>query len=62
MTKNINPFSLERKLFDESKHEILYILWKDCMPDDFCKLICKKGNFSYLNSKNVLQPKVSDIV
>ena len=32
------------------------------MPDDFYKFICKKENFSYLNSKNVLHPKVSDIV
>ena len=62
MTKNINPFSLERKLFDQSKHEMIYMLWKDCMPDEFFKFICKKENFSYLNSKNVLHPKVSDIV
>ena len=26
------------------------------------KFICKKENFSYLNSKNNFQPKVSDIV
>ena len=32
------------------------------MPDDFYKFSCKKENFSYLNSKNVLHPKVSDIV
>ena len=29
MTKNINPFSLERKLFDQAKHEMIYMLWKD---------------------------------
>ena len=62
MTKNINPFSLERRLFDQSKYEMFYMLWKDCMPCDFYKFICKKENFSYLNSKNVLHPKVSDIV
>ena len=62
MTKNINPFSLERKLYDQSKHEMIYMLWKDCMQDDFYKFICKKENFSYLNSKNVLLPKVSNIV
>ena len=62
MTNNINPFSLERKLFDKIKHEMIYMLWKDCMPDDFYKFICKKENFSYLNSKNVFHPNVSDII
>ena len=61
-TKYINPFSLECKINDQVKHEMIYILWKVCMPDDFYKFICKKENFSYLNSKNVLHPKVSDIV
>ena len=32
------------------------------MPVDFYKFICKKENFSYLNSKNLLHLKVSDIV
>ena len=62
MVKNLNPFSLERKLTDQSKHEMLYMLWKDCMTNDFYKFICKKENFSYLNGKNALYPKVSNIV
>ena len=61
-TKNITPFSLERKISDQSKHEMIYILWKECMPVDFYKFICRKENFSYLNSKNLLHLKVSDIV
>ena len=62
ITKNINPFLLERKIFNQSKHEMACMLWKECMPINFDKFICKKENFSYLNSKNVLHPKVSDIV
>ena len=62
MTKNINPFSLERMLFDQAKHEMIYMLSKDCMPDDFYKFFLKKEIFSYLNSKSVLHPKVSDNV
>ena len=62
MTKSINPFSLERMLFDQAKHEMIYMLWKDRMPDDFYKFICKKEIFSYLNSKSVLHPKVFDNV
>ena len=53
MTKNVNPFSLERKLFDQAKHKVVYKLWKECMQDDFYKFICKKENFSFLNSKSV---------
>ena len=57
MAKNINPFSLERIINDQAKHEMIYMLWKECMPICF-----QKENFSCLNSKNVLHPKVSDIV
>ena len=32
------------------------------MPQPFYKHICKDENFLYLNGKNVLQPKVSDII
>ena len=62
ITKNINRFLLERKISDQPKHEMIYLLWKECMPVDFFNFIYKKENFSYLNSKNVLDPKVSDIV
>ena len=30
--KNINPFSLDRKSNDQNKHEMIYMLWKECMP------------------------------
>ena len=58
VTKNLNPFSLDRNLADKTKHEMIYTLWKECMPQKFYKHICKEKNFLYLNGKNVLQPKV----
>ena len=40
----------------------MYMLWKECMPVKFYRHICKEKNFLYLNGKNVLQPKVSEII
>ena len=62
VTKNLNPFSLNRKLNDKNKHEMLYMLWKESMPQKFYQHICKEKNFLYFNGKNVLQPKVSEII
>ena len=41
VTKNLNPFSLDRKLNDKNKHEMIYMLWKECMPQRFYQYICK---------------------
>ena len=62
MTRNLNPFSLDRKLSNQNKHEMIYMAWKECMPGEFYKYICLKENFLYLNRKSVLYPKVSDII
>ena len=62
VTKNLNPFSLDRKLNDKNKHQMICMLWKEYMPQKFCQHICKENNFFYLNGENVLQPKVSEIV
>ena len=62
LAKNLNPFSLDRKLADKTKHEMIYMLWKECMPAKFYRHICKEKNFLYLNGKNVLQPKVLEIM
>ena len=35
ITKNLNPFLLDRKLSDKNKHEMVYMLWKECMPVNF---------------------------
>ena len=61
VTKNLNPFSLDRKLADKTKHEMIYMLWKECMPQNFYRHICKEKSFLYLNGENVLQPKVLEI-
>ena len=53
VTKNLNPFSLDRKLNDENKHEMIYMPSKECMLENFYKHICKENNFLYLNRKNV---------
>lgn len=41
---------------------MICLLWKECMPVKFYKHICKEKNFLYLNGKNVLQPKVLEII
>ena len=51
ITKNLNPFSLERKITDQSKDEAIYMLWKGCIPGDFYKFIFRQENYSYLNGK-----------
>ena len=58
MTKNLNPFSLDKKLNDPNNHEMIHMIWKECMPVAFYKFICKGEKFIYLNG-NVLLPKVS---
>ena len=39
VTKNLNPFSLDRKLVEKNKHEMIYMLWKECMPQKFYRHI-----------------------
>ena len=62
VTKNLNPFSLDRKLTDKNKHGMIYMPWKECMTLKFYRHICKEKIFLYLNGKNVLQPKVSEMI
>ena len=45
MTKNLNPFSLDRKLNDPNKHEMVYMVWEECMAAQFYKFICREDNF-----------------
>ena len=62
LTKNLNPFSLDRKLADKTKHEMIYMLWKECMPAEFYRHICQEKILLYLNGKNVLQTRVLQII
>ena len=41
LIKNLNPFSLNRRLADKTKHEMIDMLWKECMPIKFYRHICK---------------------
>ena len=49
--KNINPFSLERKMFDVKDKEMINMFWEDCNEPPFNKHICQPENFLYLNGK-----------
>ena len=62
VAKNLNPFLLDRKLNDQNKHQMIYMLCKECMLQKLYKHMYKDSNFLYLNGKNVLQPKVSEII
>ena len=62
MVKSVNPFSVDRKLSDLNKHKMVYMIRTECMLAAFYKFICKEENFIYLNGKNILQPKVSEIL
>ena len=62
LTKNLNPFSLERKMIDVKNRDIVYMFWDECIERTFYRHICDGKNFLYLNSKNVLYPKTAQIV
>ena len=62
LTENLNPFSLERKIADQNKYEIIYVVWKECILTEFYRFIGQEENFLYLNGKNALYPKTSDMV
>ena len=60
IVKNLNPFSLNRKVSDKTKHKMVYMLWRECIPLEF--YICEEKSFVYLNGRNVGQPGVLEIV
>ena len=62
LVKNLNPFSLGRKVTDKTKHEMAYMLWRECIPPEFYRYICEEKNFIYLNGRDVSQPGVLEIV
>ena len=61
-TKSINPFLLERKIFDVKDRKMISMLWEECNEPSFYKHICQAKNFLYLNAKNVIYAKVAQIV
>ena len=62
LTKNLCPFSLVRKISDANKHDMIHLIWKECMSTGFFKYICEEENFMYLNGKIVIYSKVVDMI
>ena len=62
LVKNLNPFSLQRKISDKLKLEIVYMLWTECIPQEFYRHICEEKSFAYLNGRDVGQPGALEIV
>ena len=62
LVKNLNLFSLSRKALDKTKHEMVYMIWRECIPVDFCRYICEENNFIYLNGCDAGHPGVLKIV
>ena len=62
LVKNLNPFSQSRKVSDKTKHEMVYMLWRECIPPYFHRYICIEKNFIYLSGRDVGPPGVLEIV
>ena len=35
LVKNLSPISLQRKVSDKLQHEMIYMLWRECIPVEF---------------------------
>ena len=53
---------MNRKVADKTKHEMVHMLWRECIPSEFYWYICEGNNFVYLNEKDVCQPGALEIV
>ena len=62
LVKNLNTFSLQRKISDKFKHEMICMMWRECIPANFYRYICQEENFRYLDGRDVSQPGVLEIV
>ena len=49
LVKNLNPFSMSRKVTDKTKHEMVYMLWRERVTSEFYRYICEEKNFIYLD-------------
>ena len=45
IVKNLNPFSLSRKITDKTKHEMVYMFWRECVPSNFIDTSAKRRIF-----------------
>ena len=39
IAKNLNPFSLNKKITDKTKQAMVNMLWEECILPEFCKYI-----------------------
>ena len=62
LTKNISPFSLERKIVDVKNREVISMLLDEFIEKSFYKHICENDNFIYLKRRNVLHSKTAQFV
>ena len=62
LAKNLNSFSSNRKVSGKIKHEMVYMIWRECIPVDFYRYICEEANFIYLNGRHVCHSGVLEIV
>lgn len=62
LTKNLCPLLLERKISSTNKHDMICLIWKEYMPNEFFKYICEEENFMYLNGKTVIYSKLADTI
>ena len=45
LTKNLNPFSVERKIADVKNREIIYMFWEECVEKHFIITFVKEKIF-----------------
>ena len=62
LTLELVKVTMSRKVTDKTKHEMVYMLWRECIPSEFYRYICEEKNFLYLNGRDVGQPTVLEVV
>ena len=62
LLKNLNPFSLNRKVIDKKKRNMVNMFWRECISLKLYSYIHEDKNFIYLNDKDVDYPKILEIV
>ena len=60
-TKNVDPLSIEKKIFDAKKREMIHMFREECNELSFHKHIWNPDNFMYLNVKDVIYWHVAEI-
>ena len=53
---------MERKIFDVKDREMINMFWEDYNEPSFYKHIYEPENFLYRNGKNIIYPRVAEIV